>query len=220
MQRALDDLAGPRVGWKLAASNAGGQKTLGVDAPLVAGLYASSVYSSGAAVAKTSMGVAEAEIAFRIGRDLPAAGAPFDRDEILGAIVEMMPAIELPDSRFDDPGSVGAAQLLADAACAGRIVLGEPATSWRPEELPARQVAVRCNGVVAAEGSGAAVMGDPCEAAVWMADELARYGVGLRAGDVLMTGSLAVPNPVGPGDEVVADFGDLGAVAVRIQAEG
>jgi 2-keto-4-pentenoate hydratase len=71
------------------------------------------------------------------------------------------------------------------------------------------------NGAAAATGSGGNVLGDPRTALVWIAEDLRRHGRGLRAGDVVTTGTTTAPVPVGAGDEVRADFGALGEVAFR-----
>jgi 2-keto-4-pentenoate hydratase len=59
------------------------------------------------------------------------------------------------------------------------------------------------------------VLGDPRAALVWVANELRRLGTGLRAGDVVTTGTTTTPAGIGPGDDVVAEFGELGRVEVR-----
>ena len=74
------------------------------------------------------MRVAEAEFAFRMGVDLPPRPQPYSVDEVLAAVATLHPAIEVPDSRFDDFTIVGAPQLIADNACAHLFVLGPAAT--------------------------------------------------------------------------------------------
>ena len=72
------------------------------------------------------------------------------------------------------------------------------------------------NEVLAGEGTGALVLGDPKTALVWIANELSSVGEGLRAGDIVTTGTVVTPVKVEPGDEVRCDFGVLGTVSVRI----
>jgi 2-keto-4-pentenoate hydratase len=71
------------------------------------------------------------------------------------------------------------------------------------------------NGARAATGSGGNVLGDPRNALVWLAEGLRRHGRTLRAGELVTTGTTTAPVPVGPGDEVRADFGELGEVEFR-----
>jgi len=67
------------------------------------------------------------------------------------------------------------------------------------------------------EGVGANVLGDPRVALAWLLNEVTGLGITLAAGQVITTGTCAVPIPIGPGDAVLADFGVLGSVSVRFQ---
>jgi 2-keto-4-pentenoate hydratase len=136
-------------------------------------------------------------------------------DELLAAVDGLHLAVEVPDSRFTRFETVGAAQLMADCACAGRFVLGPDVPGWRELDLSTQGTSVWINGAEAAKGSGGNVLGDPRTALAWIAAELPRYGHQLRAGDIVTTGTTTVPVPIGPGDAVRADFGALGEVAFR-----
>jgi 2-keto-4-pentenoate hydratase len=83
-----------------------------------------------------TMRAAEGEFGFRITHDLAARDEPFGRDEVLAAIGALHPAIEVPDTRFDDFIAVGLPSLVADAMCGGFVALGPPATGWDPDQLP------------------------------------------------------------------------------------
>jgi 2-keto-4-pentenoate hydratase len=162
------------------------------------------------------MKVAEAEFAFRMGRDLLPRAHSYSVDEVLAAAATLHPAIEVPDSRFDDFTVVGAPQLIADNACAHLFVLGPPAEiDWRALDLVEHR-AVGTAGNVTREGKGANVLGDPRVALAWLANELSGLGITLRAGEVVTTGTCLVPLPIEAGVAVTADFGTLGSVSVRI----
>ena len=129
----------------------------------------------------------------------------------------MHPAIEIPDSRFHDFTLVGLAQLVADNACAHRFVLGSAATvEWRAIDLAAHKVRALKDGAVAGEGSGANVLGDPRIALTWLANELSRHGLTLKAGEVVTTGTCVKPVEIAVGDRIEGDFGPLGRVSVAI----
>lgn len=217
-QRALDELRGRPVGWKIGATNEAAQRSVGVAGPFYGRLFADCLVAAGgsAPALASSMRIAEAEFAFRLARDLPADQAPFSRAGVVAAVAELIPAIELPDSRFVDPRAGGAPQLIADGACARFVVLGAPCTDWAPDALADHAVTVLVNGAAAARGSGGNVLGNPCNALVWLANALAQAGLCLRAGDIVITGSAALPNPIGAGDVVDADFGTLGRVRVAL----
>ena len=206
-------------GWKIAATSKAGQRHIGVDGPLAGRLLEKRVYQSGAKVslANNIMKVVEAEFAFRMGRDLPPRRTPYSLDEVIDAVASMHPAIEIPDSRYREFVSVGAAQLIADNACAGYFVLG-PATvaDWRQFDLVRHPVAAYVNGKLACEGKGENVLGDPRIALTWIANELSLVGDMLRSGETVTTGTCITPAGVTPGDYVVADFGEFGQVETRL----
>jgi 2-keto-4-pentenoate hydratase len=132
--------------------------------------------------------------------------------DVMAAVATVHPAIEVPDSRFEDFTRVGAPQLIADNACADYFVLGTPAsTGWREIDLAAHAVLGRAAGLVR-EGIGANVLGDPREALAWLVNEVSRLNQTLSAGQVVTTGTCLVPLPVEPGHHIVADFGPLGSV--------
>lgn len=205
------------VGWKIAATSAMGQRHIGVDGPLAGRLLAERVHTSGAtlSLAGNRMRVAEPEFAFRAGRDLEPRPAPYAVDEVLDAMDALIPAIEVPSSRFEDFARVGEAQLVADNACAHELVLGEPtAADWRAVDLATHPVTARIAGGLVRRGSGANVLGDPRLALAWLVNELSSLGITLGRGEVVTTGTCMQPLEVVPGDAVSADFGTLGGLEV------
>ena len=226
--------AGPLFGWKIAATSAAGQKHINVTGPLAGRLLQERVIdlsrrSRDAAKAENGaelpfgvnhMKVAEAEFAFRMGGDLPPRPEPYSVDEVLAAVATLHPAIEVPDSRFDDFTIVGAPQLIADNACAHQFVLGPATTAdWRALDLVEHRVtgsAIGTAGDLTREGRGANVLGDPRVALAWLVNELFGLGLTLKAGEVVTTGTCLVPLPIQAGIEVTADFGSLGSVSARI----
>ena len=209
----------PLFGWKIAATSAAGQAHVGVDGPMAGRLLAERVVPDGGAcpLGANQMRVGEGEFAFRMGADLPPRAAPYRVEEVLAAVASLHPAIEIPDSRYDGFQRVGAAQLIADDACADRFVLGPATTAdWRALDLAAHKVLALVNGEREHPGVGAAVLGDPRLALTWLANELSAHGVTLRAAEVVTTGTCSVPFPVAEGDHVVGDFGVLGRVSVTM----
>ncbi len=159
------------------------------------------------------MNVAEAEFAFRMAAALPRRSAPYPVDEVMAAVGSLHPAIEVPDSRYRAFAAVGAPQLIADTACACWFVVGSAAdVEWRTIDLAGHAVVAYRNDEVAAQGSGANVLGDPRVALTWIANELRTFEDGLSAGDLVITGTCLVPIAIAPGDRVRMDFGRLGSV--------
>jgi 2-keto-4-pentenoate hydratase len=219
IQAQLERLSAvPLRGWKIAATSTAGQQHIGVDGPLAGRLLAEMVHPDGALLpfGANRMRVAEAEFAFRMGRDLPSRATPYTVEEVLDAVAALHTAIEVPDSRFADFATAGAAQLIADNACAHQFVLGPEAPDcWRDLDLAAHRVTGRVAGRLERAGRGVNVLGDPRIALTWLANELSRHGVTLAAGQVVTTGTCLVPMEIGPGDEVSADYGILGRVGLR-----
>ena len=214
----------PLFGWKIAATSKAGQAHIAVDGPLAGRLLSERVIPHGGDVpfGRNHMRVAEAEFAFRMGSDLPPRSTPYTTQEALDAVATLHPAIEIPDSRFEDFTVVGAAQLIADNACAHYFVLGPAATvDWRTIDLAAHHAigTVRHqNGTwMQRQGVGANVLGDPRDALAWLANELSSLGLTLRAGQVVTTGTCLVPLPIEGGDNLDADFGVLGRVTAHVR---
>lgn len=223
VQSAIAQASGQEVvGWKIAATSRAGQRHIGVDEPLAAPLFAGRVAQQSAAVPVfplngNIMKVAEIEFAFRFATSLPRRSRPYTEHEVLAAVESLHPAIEIPDSRYLEFAKAGGPQLIADLACACWFVLG-PATNadWRSHDLRTHPANGFLNGELVVTGTGANVLGDPRIALTWMANELARFGTGIEAGQFVTTGTCIVPLPVAPGDRVRADFADLGSVEVRL----
>jgi 2-keto-4-pentenoate hydratase len=220
IQARLESRGGlPLFGWKIAATSKAGQAHIGVDGPLAGRLLRERVCRDGGTMpfGANHMRVAEAEFAFRMGRDLPPRAEPYAVAEVLAAVDTLHPAIEVPDSRFHDYTKVGAPQLIADNACAHYFVLGPAApVEWRTIDLAAHPVTGAVAGGVTREGIGANVLGDPRVALAWLARELSQLGLALAGGAVVTTGTCLVPLEIRPGDRVAMDFGPLGRVEVRL----
>src|SRR3954453_4543523 len=203
-------------GWKIAATSEAGQKHINVDGPMAGRILAETVIADGgtASMAGNEMRVAEPKFAFRMRRDLPARSTAYTLQQVLDAVDTLHPAIEIPDSRFGDFVSAGAAQIIADNACAHLFVLGPAATSdWRGLDLVEERPVIALRGQQFI-GHGKNVLGDPRLALLWLANELRQLGITLKAGRVVTTGTCHPPLPIQSGDFCAVDFGTLGKVSV------
>jgi 2-keto-4-pentenoate hydratase len=217
IQAAIEDHStGGRFGWKIAATSEAGQKHINVDGPMAGRILSETVIADGgtASMAGNEMRVAEPEFAFRMRANLPPRSSPYSLQQVLDAVDTLHPAIEIPDSRFRDFLSAGAAQIIADNACAHLFVLGAPtASDWRSLDLVEEKpvVTLRDQQFI---GHGKNVLGDPRVALTWLANELRQLGVMLRAGEVVTTGTCHPPLPIQAGDLFAADFGVIGKVSI------
>jgi 2-keto-4-pentenoate hydratase len=208
---------GKLFGWKIAATSEAGQKHINVSGPMAGRILSGTVIADGgtAATAGNEMRVGEPEFAFRMGRDLPPRSSPYSVQDVLDAVDTLHPAIEIPDSRFADFVSAGAAQIIADNACAHLFVLGPPTTAdWRARDLVEEKPVTTLRGQQYI-GHGKNVLGDPRVALAWLANELSGLGVTLKAGEIVTTGTCHPPLPIQAGDVFAVDFGVLGKVSVR-----
>lgn len=209
----------PAAGWKIAATSEAGQKHINVDGPLIGRIFAHRLLEPGASVplGDNIMRVAEAEFAFGFGQDLPARASPYSMDEALEAVASLHLSIEVPDSRYIDVTKVGAAQLIADTACASWLVLG-PAVdvAWRHIDLSQHKVSGYRNEEKVIEGTGKAVLGDPRKALTWFVNEACTYCGGVKAGQFVTTGTCVIPYSISPGDRIAIDYGELGSISAVI----
>ena len=220
IQEALHGLLvpdfGARVGYKIGCTSAVMQQYLNIPHPCSGGVFAKGVHASGVALPARNfvrVGV-ECEIAVRLARDLPAAAVPFTADAVGQAIADYLPAIEIVDDRYGDWQTIGAPTLVADDFFAAGCVLGTPvARAAAPDLLDVIGRAI-INGSEVGQGTGADVLGHPHRALAWLANRLAAGGKTLRAGEIVLTGSLVKTLWLNAGDRAVMELAGLGSVAV------
>ena len=199
------------AGWKIAATSAAGQAHINVDGPLAGRILEDRLLAPGETVllAGNNMRVAELEFAFRMGRTLPLKPGGYGMDEVRDAVEALLPAIEIPASRYTDFCAVGAEALIADNSCASRFLFGpdfSPA-EWMDRDMKSWQVTGTIEGKEPVQGVGANVLGDPWEALLWLVNECNAYGMALCAGQVVSTGTCDVPIAVAEGERLTADYG-------------
>jgi 2-keto-4-pentenoate hydratase len=209
---------GTLAGYKIGCTNPTAQAEIGIHEPFHGALLSPFVHGSPAMLPaeRFFMTVLEPEIAFRIGRDLPPAAAPFSRDAVYEAVAAVLPAIEIVDSRYRSWTTAGAAQIVADNAANGAWVHGAERTDLDLLRLDELAVRIEVNGAERGTGVGANALGHPLNALTWLAHELARKGGGLKAGDLVSTGTCTATVAVSAGDRALASFGPLGQVELSL----
>jgi len=154
---------------------------------------------------------AEGEIAFLLKRDLVGPGVtPAD---VIAATESVMPCFEVVDSRIRD-WKIRVEDTVADNASSGLFALGREARPPSGFDFFSCGMVVEKNGEIVSTGAGAAALGSPLVCVAWLADTLGGYGVPLRAGDVILSGSLVPLAPVRPGDRMRVTIGGLGSASV------
>ncbi|GAA4336519.1 fumarylacetoacetate hydrolase family protein [Pigmentiphaga soli] len=203
------------AGYKVAGSNLAVRKEEHVEGPIVGCVMASCVQDEQAEVAYTAARMAiEAEIAVLLKRDLQGPGLTLL--DAWSAVEAVFPAFEVLAFR-DGPRPSHQARILA-SNFNGRYVFGGPLRAPHGLDLRAEGVSVSVNGRPVASGTGTEVLGNPLAALALVANTMASYGEALRAGMIVMSGSLTPNVPVAPGDRVDAGFSRLGRIGVRFGA--
>lgn len=208
---------GDVVGYKVGLTSATMQTFCGIDHPIAGVVLASRVHRTGASVRRADFGRLglEFEIAVRIKSDVPVTGRPCTAEAIAPHIDGVCAAIELVDDRSADYSNLDVRSLVADNSWNGGIVLSEFATEW--PDLQAVLGRASQDGAAIGEGHGRDILGHPFNSAAWLATQLASRGASLRAGEVVMTGS--VMKTVFP--EQAAgyrfDLEGIGSVEVQVQ---
>lgn len=209
---------GPLSGYKIGCTTKTMQDIVGVPSPTFGGVMAPRVHHNEATFNLSDfqqVGI-ECEVAVRLSSDLPASGAPYDRASVSSAIGACMAAIELVDNRYGDFLSVPAPVLIADDFFQSACVLGAEVKDWQGLDLAAAEGRTFVNGKLVGSGLGSDVLGHPLEAVVWIANRMASLGRGLKAGELILTGSLvAVQWPEQAPFEAAISIGGLGDVGVK-----
>jgi 2-keto-4-pentenoate hydratase len=208
---------GDTVGYKVGLTSAPMQTFCGIDHPIAGVVLARRVYRSGATVRRADFGRLglEFEIAVRIKSDVPVTGVRCTAEMIAPHIGGVCAAIELVDDRNADYTNLDVLSLLADNSWNGGIVLSGFATKW-PDLEGVLGRATKDDDVAIGEGHGRDILGHPFNSAAWLATQLTSRGVQLKAGQVVMTGS--VMKTIFPSEEASYrfDLDEIGSVEVQV----
>jgi 2-oxopent-4-enoate/cis-2-oxohex-4-enoate hydratase len=198
------------VGKKIGVTSAPVQEMLGVFQPDFGFLTDGMVFEDGADISIEQHLIqprAEGEIAFRLKSDL--AGPGVTEQDVLNATETIMPCFEIVDSRIHD-WNIKIEDTVADNASCGVYVLGKNEVDPRDYDLPSLQMKVYKNGELHSEGLASAVQGNPLTAVAWLANTLGEFGIPLKAGEVILSGSLVPLIPVVAGDRMSLEIEGIG----------
>jgi 2-keto-4-pentenoate hydratase len=209
----------PVVGHKVGLTSAAMQQMMGVDEPDYGHLLADMRIAEDAPAdaGRYCYPRAEIEVAFLLGADLP--GEDCGVADVLAATEALAPAIELIDSRILD-WRIGLPDTIADNASSAGFVLGEARVDPADVDVRAIDATLWRDGAVVAHGRSDAVLGNPAEAVAWLARAVARFGVRLKAGHIILPGACDRAVDAHPGDEFRAEFTGLGAVSLSFAGGG
>jgi 2-oxopent-4-enoate/cis-2-oxohex-4-enoate hydratase len=202
------------IGKKIGVTSKAVMDMLGVYQPDFGMLTDGMVYNEGEAIPAASLiqPKAEGEIAFVLKHDLVGPGV--SAADVLAATEGVMACFEIVDSRIRD-WKIKIQDTVADNASCGVFVLGDRLVDPRGLDLRTCGMVLEKNGEIVATGAGAAALGAPANAVAWLANTLGRLGIPLKAGEVVLSGSLAIMVPVKAGDSLRVSIGGIGGCSVR-----
>jgi 2-keto-4-pentenoate hydratase len=204
---------GAVAGAKIATTTKVMQRLMGIDHPCGGAIFARTVHQTPAALRAADFVNLriESEIALKLGRDLPAAQAPWTRETVAPAVVGAMPAFELIEDRHADYAMTEAASLIVENCWNGGVVIG--ASKVVPvDALVGMTGRLTIDGKAVGEGTAE----DPAATLAWLANHLAERGRDLKAGMVVITGSVIPTASIASGQRAVFAADGLGIVAMDV----
>jgi 2-keto-4-pentenoate hydratase len=203
------------MGWKIAGTTADVRARLSLQAPIYGRTFRRFACPSPARLVAGELldPLVECEFFVTLARDLPARPEPYSMIDVMAAIGGVHVGIEVAECRFPMAELPPLPAILADGSASGRYVFGDPLAEWRAG-LANVTVVLEVDGVVRRHGRGSDVMGDPLNPLLWLAEERRRWGDGLRAGEMISTGSMTGMLPIRQGQHVRATFGTASRVEI------
>lgn len=154
---------------------------------------------------------AEGELAFVLKKDILGPG--ITNEDVLSATDYVVPCFEVVDSRIEN-WDIKIEDTVADNASCGLFVLGNHGIDPNKIDLSKCIMVVEKNGVKISTGVGSAAMGDPVNCVTWLANTLGKYGISLKAGEIILSGSLVPLEPVKAGDHMRVSVAGIGSASV------
>ena len=215
----VDALALPLAGWKVALTSAAMRRVVpGIDQPCAGAIFAERVHRSPTKLPRSALmriGL-ECEAMVRLADDLPDTGRPWTRESVAGHVGALAAAFELIDDREADYNNMNAFELIADNAWNGGVAVGEEIADWQALDLVDARGTLEIDGKPVGEGRGGDAMGHPFEPLAWIANNAIARGRPLRAGELVMTGSIIPTQFLKTGNRAVYTHEALGTVELEI----
>ena len=176
--------------------------------------------ASGGSLKRADVGpgaLIEAEVSFRMGKDLPARDGGYSQDEVIAAVDSAIIGIEFAVPRLNNPLGQPMVHLAADNGAAMAFAAGPDIPDWQSRDLRLLDIELMFDGLKVAEGLPLAARCDEKWALTWTVNHFSARGIGIRAGDLITTGAAAAPTVLGVASDVVARFDGVGEVHVTIE---
>jgi 2-keto-4-pentenoate hydratase len=212
VQDLMLDALGTTGGWKVGAPTADAT-------PMFAPMPGENFAGNGELIAKEMRRLrgVEAEIAFRMGKDLPPRSTPYTREDLLQAIASCHPAIELLESGLLNPDAADRLTAIADLQSNGGFIYGEAVNGWQNIDFAGESAQLNVDGFVRVTNGKNSAGADLLRLLLWLANDAQERTGGLRAGQWITTGSWTGKVLADSGSAVVARFPSFGEVSVRFE---
>jgi 2-keto-4-pentenoate hydratase len=199
------------VGRKIGLTSVAVQKQLGVDQPDFGMLFDDMAFADGEPIPSSRLlqPKVEAEVAIVLERDLDRDGLMLT--DVIAATAYALPAIEIVGSRIAD-WKISLVDTIADNASSGVYAIGTVPRKLDAFDSRLCGMVMTRRGEPVSLGVGAACLGNPLIAALWLARKMVEVGAPLKAGDLVLTGALGPMVVVAPGDSLRAEIAGLGSV--------
>ncbi|GBR51173.1 2-oxopent-4-enoate hydratase [Neokomagataea thailandica NBRC 106555] len=208
---ALTGTLGLVCGWKVGAPSPTAE-------PSCAPLHAATIFKGETTLPQNMChfyGI-EAEIVYRIGKNLPPQNTLWSHEDALNAIESVHPGIEIFDTRFGAVGSQTPFLHLADQGNHGALIYGDAMTNWASLNPVEEPVQLTIDDTIVAEHDGGNSAGDPIRMLIWLAQHAEKQGFPLKEGDIITTGSTTGTIFADSGSKAKAVFASLGGIKVNL----
>lgn len=216
-ERLLAD-NGKIVGYKIGLTSDAIRKQTGLDHPIVGPIFEKRLMRTPATVALKSYGRLglELELCVHLGNDLPASKAPYTADSVAEAVSGIGTAFELIDDHGADYSKLNAMQLIADGSWQAGVLAAPPVADWKKQDRFNAPGWVKIDGKETARGKAGDAMGQCFAGLAWTANQLAPLGRSLKAGMVVMTGSIVPTQFPKSGNTVVGRIEGFGEISLTL----
>lgn len=211
--RLAEPVYGPVGGVKVATTTKVMQQLMGITHPCGGAIFRNTIHASPARIAKSDFVNlrVESEIALKLGRDLPAARTPWSAESVAPYVAGAMPAYELIEDRNAVYTETNAVSMIVENCWNGGVVIGEP------KAVAAKEiVGVTGHQTLNGKALGSGKSEDPFATLAWLANLVAERGRDLKAGMVVITGSLIPTFSIAPGDRAMFAVDGLGEIVMDV----
>ena len=204
---AVKTLRGKSCGYTIGATSPAVQQLLQCREPIYGPVLQQNVLSNGGAFRMPAgvLGI-ECEFGFLMGHNFPTPLEVLSISNLRSAILECFAALEIVGRRVVADVPLTEVSAIADLALNVAVIRGEPISQWQVHDLAAMPVLAMVDGINAAGGTGAQVLGHPLNALLWLAERLRSRGKMLRKGEIILTGTCTGITKVAPGQIFEARF--------------